>query len=121
MYSVYFFTPTLEVLISKQIFYSKDNKFKFLQSFEEIITKKESITLVQVKIDNSHVGSTRYIGAIHCPLCSTPIQVSHSSNQHLNEDSGQPWWNSSNYDRHLKLKHKRILFKEETDCECWYS
>lgn len=55
-------------------------------------------------------------GVVHvcCPYCLKSSNVSFSNSK----QSDKPWWNTSNFDRHVQLTHKSFThFETRADCE----
>lgn len=71
---------------------------------------KMSSDLVTVEIDETSNESLsdrekNLIAKIICPFCSKSITAAHSSARLSSGLPGKPWWNTSNFDSHLKMHH----------------
>lgn len=56
--------------------------------------------------------SENLVASITCPYCSKCIGVAHSSAERPSGIVSQPWWNTSNFDSHLK-KHQNCFDVEQ--------
>lgn len=96
--------------------------FNFFQHFKIINNKFAAGNLVRVEIAKStnetRLELVRYIAKIKCPLCSQIISVSHTFEQLSNGHSGEPVWNTSNLDEHLRIHQNCTNFEiAEENCE----
>lgn len=80
---------------------------------------KVSNDLVAIETDetsdeNSSDRPDRFSARIVCPFCAKRIPVAHSSAKLPNGRLSKPWWNTSNFDDHLK-KHQYNFDVEKGD------
>lgn len=70
-----------------------------------------------VTIDKTYdegLNESGCIGIIVCPFCSKKINVAYSYAKLSNGRPGKPWWNTSNFDSHLKM-HQFHYEEEENE------
>ena len=65
-----------------------------------MVTDKPSNEVIRIEIDSPNATAS-----VHCPYCGTPNSVSYS----YKTPNSAPWWNMSNFRRHLTNKHKTEL------------
>lgn len=62
-----------------------------------------TLEVKEILYQNSSERTETFIATIVCPYCSKSIAVAHSTAERPNGVPSKPWWNTSNFDTHLKM------------------